>query len=77
MSYEKLIDTIAEALEVPPEVITKDASSDTIESWDSLKHLDVVLNIERNYNVKFKTSEITKLVSVANIESALRQHNVL
>ncbi|MUG92012.1 hypothetical protein F7734_05875 [Scytonema sp. UIC 10036] len=78
LMYEsKLRQAIAEALEVAPEVLAPDASSDTIEAWDSLKHLDVILNIERSYNVKFKTSEIAELVSVARIEDALRQHNAL
>lgn len=77
MSESKLIQTIAETLELPPEKITSQTSSDTIEAWDSLKHLDIVLNVERTYNVKFKTSEISELVSVERIEQALRQHNAL
>lgn len=77
MSESRLLQTIAEALELPPEMLTDEASSNTIDSWDSLKHLDVVLNVERTYNVKFKTSEITELVSVERIEKALRQHNAL
>ncbi|BAZ25056.1 hypothetical protein NIES4073_59600 [Kalymmatonema gypsitolerans NIES-4073] len=77
MLQYKLIQIIAEALEIAPEAITPEASSDTIEAWDSLKHLEVVLNVERSYNVKFKTSEIAELVSVARLEDALRQHNAL
>lgn len=77
MSESKLIQTIAEALELPPEKITSKTSSDNIEAWDSLKHLDIVLNVERTYNVKFKTSEISELVSVERIEQALRQHHAL
>ncbi|KYC40120.1 hypothetical protein WA1_29695 [Scytonema hofmannii PCC 7110] len=77
MYDSKLRQAIAEALEIAPEAIASDASSDTIEAWDSLKHLEVVLNIERSYNVKFKTSEIAELVSVARLEDALRQHNAL
>lgn len=77
MSESKLIQTIAEALELLPEKITSQTSSDNIEAWDSLKHLDIVLNVERTYNVKFKTSEISELVSVERIEQALRQHHAL
>lgn len=77
MSESKLIQTIAEALELPPDKITSQTSSDNIEAWDSLKHLDIVLNVERTYNVKFKTSEISELVSVERIEQALRQHHAL
>lgn len=77
MSEQKLIQTIAEALEVPSDALAPDASSDNVEAWDSLKHLEVVLNIERNYNVKFKTAEIAELVSVGKIEQALREHKAL
>jgi acyl carrier protein len=77
MSQHKLRKTIAEVLEIPAEDITSEASSDNIEAWDSLKHLDIVLNIERAYRVKFKTSEIAELVSVASIEQLLRQYHAL
>ncbi len=77
MSQSKLAQTIAEALEIPPEEITPKASSTTLEAWDSLKHLDVILKVEQTYGVKFKTAEIAELVSVACLEEALRQRNVL
>jgi acyl carrier protein len=77
MSQHNLTQIIAETLELPPEAVTADSSSDTVEAWDSLKHLDVILAVEQTYKVKFKMAEIAHLVSVAQLEEALRQHNAL
>jgi acyl carrier protein len=77
MSQPDLTHVIAEALELPPEEVQPGSSSDTVAVWDSLKHLDVILTVEQSYNVKFKTAEIAQLVSVAKLEEALRQRNVL
>lgn len=77
MSDPKLLQIIAETLEIPGEAVTDQSSSDTLDAWDSLKHLDIILNVEKAYNVKFKTSEMIQLVSVQELEKALRQYNVL
>jgi acyl carrier protein len=77
MSQPDLTYVIAEALELPPEEVKPNSSSDTVAVWDSLKHLDVILTVEQSYNVKFKTAEIAQLVSVAKLEEALRQRNAL
>jgi acyl carrier protein len=77
MSQHNLTQVIAETLDLPPETVTVDSSSDTLEAWDSLNHLNVILAVEQTYKVKFKTTDIAHLVSVARIEEALRQHNVL
>lgn len=32
-----------------------------IKEWDSLKHMQIIVNIEKEFNVKIKTSEVGKL----------------
>ena len=31
--------------------------------WDSLKHIQIIVNIEKEFNVKIKTSDVGKLNS--------------
>lgn len=71
MADPQLLRVIAEALQLAPDQIGPDASSDIVEAWDSLGHLEVVLAVEHAFNVKFNTSEIAELVSVARLEEAL------
>jgi acyl carrier protein len=77
MVDSKLQQIIAEALELSLEAITSEASTDTVEKWDSLGHLKVVLAVEDAFAVKFHTAEIPDLVSIVQLEQALRQRNAL
>ena len=36
-------------------------------TWDSLKHIQLILSIEKKFNVKIKTSEVFKLSSYNKI----------
>tara|TARA_B100000989_G_scaffold264374_1_gene216756 strand:- start:2293 stop:2538 length:246 start_codon:yes stop_codon:yes gene_type:complete len=36
-------------------------------SWDSMNHLEILLSLEKNFNIKFSQNEISKLDSFTNI----------
>tara|TARA_B100000768_G_C11126179_1_gene309692 strand:- start:536 stop:772 length:237 start_codon:yes stop_codon:yes gene_type:complete len=38
--------------------------------WDSLKHIQIIVNVEKEFNVKIKTSEVGKL----NTFNKLKNH---
>jgi acyl carrier protein len=73
VNRELLHRIVAEALEMPPEALPLDASSETVEAWDSLKHLDIVLAVESATQVKFDTAEIAELTSLDRLEAALQR----
>jgi len=62
---------VAEVLKLPPDQLPDDASTETMEGWDSLKHLDIVLAIEMKTGVKFKTDEIPHLTSLAALQATV------
>ena len=37
------------------EEINEESSPDTIESWDSLRHMNIVIALEEEFNVQFDT----------------------
>ena len=37
--------------------------------WDSLKHIQIIVNIEKEFNVKIKTSDVGKLNSFGKLEN--------
>ena len=39
--------------------------------WDSLKHIQIIVNIEREFNVKIKTSEVGKLNTFNKLQKYL------
>jgi acyl carrier protein len=74
MSRDSLREIIAQAISVPTSRVTSNASSGTLEEWDSLGHLNIILAVEGATNVKFSTSEIPQLTSLVKLEDALRRH---
>lgn len=72
----KLKSVIANVLKENEENITDSASTKTLKSWSSLKHVDLILAIERTYAVKFSTAEIVRLQSFKDIVAALTKRGV-
>lgn len=56
---------------VPVGDITDEASPDTIESWDSLNHMNLVLALEEQFGVQFTDEEIVELMNYPLIKSIL------
>ena len=54
---------MSDVFSVPMEQIVPESSPDTIETWDSLQHLNFVLAIEQEFAVQFRPEEIEKLTS--------------
>ena len=54
---------MARVLEVPIDRIDDDASPDTIDNWDSLRHMNLVMALEEEFGVQFSTDEIIELLN--------------
>jgi acyl carrier protein len=64
---------VARALNVPVASVTDASSPETLRSWDSLSHLDLISEIEEAYDVRFSTGDILKAKSVAEVRRLLRE----
>lgn len=63
---EEFLNFIAEILEVPVEMISLEASQDTLEEWDSLMQLRLVSSMEEEYGVEIPIDEISKITKLAD-----------
>ena len=59
--------------EVPYEKITEDSSPDNIESWDSLKHLNLILALEEEFNVTIPDEEVGNIINFKLIELIIHE----
>jgi acyl carrier protein len=49
---------------VPAERITADSSPQTLEAWDSIQHLNLVLAVEEKFGVQLSPEEIEQMKSI-------------
>ena len=73
---EKITQLIARVLNVDESTINDTSSPETIPEWDSLNGILMVVQLEKNFNVKFTMDEVVAVQKVADIEDALRRHHV-
>jgi acyl carrier protein len=56
--------------------ITEEASIDTIEAWDSVRHLNLVLALEERFGISFTEQETVEILNYELIRVILRDHGV-
>lgn len=66
---KKLQETLADVFGVRPGDIKPELGREDIETWDSLKQMDLVLSLERAYNV---TLEMADIIAMTNIEEIIK-----
>lgn len=47
--------------------VNENTTSDDIEDWDSLEHINLVVAIEEKFGMKFKMSEVTSMKNVGEM----------
>ncbi len=68
---------VARVFGVSPGTITDESSNQTLEAWDSLNHVTLILELESAYGVSFSADETLGMTSVAGIKRVLRSHGVV
>lgn len=69
----KLKSVIATVLEIEPTEIDENSSMDTIEAWDSIKHMDLILSLEEEFGVSVPDEEAGDLTSYALIKLVMKE----
>jgi acyl carrier protein len=54
---------------LPLEAVTPQSSPDTIENWDSLQHINLVLALEQTFDLQFLPEEMAEMVNIELIAS--------
>lgn len=58
---------------VPSAKITTDSSPETIETWDSMQHLNLVLAIEEKFGLQLSPEEIEEMTSVGAVAAIVEK----
>lgn len=66
---QDFINFIAEVMEVNPAELTEDTAYGTVEKWDSLMHMRIVMEIEEEYDVEIPIEDIPNIKSIKDFYS--------
>jgi len=73
MTDDALKKIFSEVFEIPVEKVIPETSIQNVENWDSLTHLHLVMRIEREAGVKFRSTEVPDLTSFTAVAAAVRK----
>jgi acyl carrier protein len=70
-TFERVSRIAADIMEVPRARITESTSTENLESWDSVRHLNLILALEQEFHMQFEPEEIDEMSDVRQILAVL------
>jgi acyl carrier protein len=70
---QKVGTILADVLGIDASSVGADTSPDTVEEWDSLQHLNLVLAIEEEFDFQVSDAEMTEMVSFPLIVAIIHE----
>lgn len=71
---ERTRNALAKALKIDPATISDNASQMDLSAWDSVRHMNVVLALENEFEIEFGDAELPKLTSLPLMVAAVEKH---
>ncbi|MCK9257354.1 MAG: acyl carrier protein [Sulfurospirillaceae bacterium] len=59
--------TISEILDIEIDSINDTTSSKTVESWDSLKQMNIIVALEEEFEIELSDDDIDAMTNIGNI----------
>ena len=64
----KIKEIMSAVFEIPVESILDDSSTDNLENWDSLRHLNLIIALEEEFGISIPDDEVGNLVNYKLIQ---------
>jgi acyl carrier protein len=71
-----LFKIIAEVLGCDPTDLSMEDSPESVDQWDSLAMLNLIMNIENSFNIELSQNELIMFDSIGNIAEMLNKRNL-
>jgi len=76
MKEDKLKQAIADVFGVDFNTVNDNTSVDTVQEWDSLKHLNLVLALESEFDISLTEEQTVQILSYPLIKAVLEEHDI-
>jgi acyl carrier protein len=69
--YNRLTTVLQEVFDDDDLVATPELSASDVEEWDSLKHIRLILSVEKAFNIRFSASDVGNLKNVGELATLI------
>jgi acyl carrier protein len=66
-TFEQVRNVASDIFGIPADRITAESSPETIENWDSMQHLNLVLAIEEKFGVQLDPEDIEQMKNIGAV----------
>ncbi len=70
---QRIYQIMSNVFEIPVSEISEDSSLDNVESWDSIRHLNLILALEEEFEITIPDEEVGNLVNYKLIELTVNE----
>ena len=71
---QKVFETLSAVMEISPSEVKLESSSDSIENWDSLSQMNLVMTLEEEFDTRFTDEQIVTMNDVKTIIQCLQRN---
>ena len=72
---DRIKKVMSDVLNIDVSLINNESSPDNIENWDSLKHMNLIIALEEEFDIEFNDDEIIDSMNYALILNILEDKN--
>ena len=73
----KLNKIMSEVFRMNEEELKDELTMKNVENWDSLKHMDLILSIEKGLDIQFRMDDILKMKDIKTIRKIVKDKIIL
>lgn len=65
--YEKLNEVFRDVFDDDEITVSDDTTADDIDDWDSLEHVNLIVEVENTFGIKFNMGEVNNMKNVGEM----------
>jgi acyl carrier protein len=74
---EKVNGVVADVLQLSPDMISDELTMKDVDTWDSLKHMELIVSLEDAFALQLSFEEIVNMQSVGSIKRVLQERGMV
>lgn len=72
-TFDQVRNIASDIFGVPADKITAESSPETIDNWDSMQHLNLVLAVEQKFAVQLEPEDIEQMTTIGAVASLVEK----